>query len=110
MTLILIDYIFIVIMFIVYFDYTSSIVILYLYSITCSYSAHPCDQRVSGRLCVSEVFIHCLPANAPYIPGHQVVDRGSDSPVESSVAHSPSIGQARPPHFKVVLNSDFNPP
>jgi len=33
------------------------------------------------------VLICCLPADAPYIPGH-VVDRGCDTPVESFVVHS----------------------
>jgi hypothetical protein len=37
---------------------------------------------------------HCLPANAPFL-GH-VVDRGSDTPVESFVVHSPNIGQVGP--------------
>jgi hypothetical protein len=78
MTLFLIDYIFLVIMIIVYFDYISSIVRLYLYSSTCSYSAHSCDQRVSGRYCVSVVLICYLPMDAPYIPRHQMVDRGCD--------------------------------
>ena len=37
------------------------------------------------------VFIQRFPATAPYIPG-RVVDRGSDSPVESFVVHPPSVG------------------
>jgi hypothetical protein len=109
MTLFLIDYIFLVIMIIVYFDYISSIVRLYLYSSTCSYSAHSCDQRVSGQHCVSVVFIRCLPADAPYIPGHQVVDHGCDILVESSVVHSPNIGLVRP-GFKARLRSVLNSP
>jgi hypothetical protein len=109
MTLLLIDYIFLVIMFIVYFDYISSIIRLYLYSSTCSYSAHSCDQRVSGRHCVSVVLIRCLPADAPYILGHQVVDRGCDIPIESFVVHSPNIGLVRP-GFKARLRSVLNPP
>jgi hypothetical protein len=88
MTLFSINYIFLVIMIIVYFDYISSTTRLYLYSSTCSYSAHSCDQRVSGRHCVSVVLIRCLPADAPYIPRHQVVDHRCDITVESSVAHS----------------------
>jgi hypothetical protein len=47
---------------------------------------------VSGRHCVNVVLIRCLPADAPYIPGH-VVDHGCDTLVESFVVHSPSIGQ-----------------
>jgi hypothetical protein len=109
MTLLLINYIFLVIMIIVYFDYISSTVRLYLYSSTCSYSAHSCDQRVSGRHCVSMVLICCLPANAPYISGHQVVDHGCDILVESSVVHSPNICLVRP-SFKARLRSVLNPP
>ena len=55
-----------------------------------SYSAHSKVHGVSGRHCVSVVLIHCLPADAPYIPGH-VVDHGCDTPVESFVVHSPNI-------------------
>jgi hypothetical protein len=51
---------------------------------------------LGGRRNISVVFILGLPANAPYILGQQVVDRGSDSPVESSVVHSPDIGQVEP--------------
>jgi hypothetical protein len=109
MTLFLINYIFLVIMTIVYFHYISSIVRLCLYSSTCSYSAHSCDQRVSGRHCVSVVLLCCLPADAPYIPGHQVVDRECDIPVESSVVHSPNIGLVRP-SFKATLRYVLNPP
>jgi hypothetical protein len=109
MTLFLIDYIFLVIMIIFYFDYISSIVRLYLCSSTSLYSAHSCDQRVSGRHCVSVVLICCLPADAPYIPGHQVVDRGCDILVESFVVHSPNIGLVRP-GFKARLCSVLNPP
>ena len=46
---------------------------------------------MSGRHCVSEVLIRCLPADASYILGH-VVDRGYDTPVESFVVHSLNIG------------------
>jgi hypothetical protein len=64
---------------------------------------------VSGQHCVSVVFIHCLSMDAPYIPGHQVVDRGCDIPVESSVVHSPNIGLVRP-GLKARLRFVFNPP
>jgi hypothetical protein len=84
-----------VILFIVYFDYILSIVKMSLYSSIRSYSAHYLISWVSGRHCVSVVLIRCLPANAPYIPGH-VVDHGSDTPVESFVIHSPNIGQVGP--------------
>jgi hypothetical protein len=94
---------------IVYFDYISSTVRLCLYSSTCSYTAHSCDQRVSGRHSVSVVLLRCLPTDAPYILGHQVVDRGCDIPIESSVVHSPNIGLVRP-GFKATLRSVLNPP
>jgi hypothetical protein len=79
-----------VILFIVYFDYILSIVKMSIYSSIRSYSAHYLISWVSGRHCVSVVLIRCLPTNAPYIPGH-VVDRGSDTPVESFVIHSLNI-------------------
>jgi hypothetical protein len=52
--------------------------------------------RLGGRRNISVVFILGLPVNAPYILGQQVVDHGSDSLVESSVVHSPNIGQVEP--------------
>jgi hypothetical protein len=109
MTLFLIDSIFLVIMIIVYFDYIFSTVRLYLCSSTCLYSAHSYDQRVSDRHCVSVVLICCLPANAPYIPGHQVIDRGCDIPIKFSVVHSPNIDLVRP-GFKARLRFVLNPP
>jgi hypothetical protein len=48
---------------------------------------------LGGRYDVDVVLILNLPTNAPYILGHQVVDRGCDISVESYVAHSPNIGQ-----------------
>jgi hypothetical protein len=39
---------------------------------------------------------------APYIPDH-VVDRESDSPVESFVVHLPSIGQAEHNYYREVI-------
>jgi hypothetical protein len=48
---------------------------------------------LGGRYDVGMVLILNLPMNAPYILGHQEVDRGCDIPVESYVAHSPNIGQ-----------------
>jgi hypothetical protein len=49
-----------------------------------------------GRYDVGVVLILNLPANAPYIPWHQVIDRGCDILVESYVAHSSNIGQVEP--------------
>jgi hypothetical protein len=91
-TLFLILFMFLVIMFIVYFDYMLSIASLSLCSSISSYSTRSKVQGVSGRHCVSVVLICCLHADAPYILGH-VVDRGCDTPVESFVVHSPNIGQ-----------------
>jgi hypothetical protein len=95
MTLLYILSMFLVILFIVYFDYILSIVRMSLYSSIRSYSAHSLISWVSGRHCVSVVLICCLPRNAPYIPDH-VVDRRSDTPVESFVVHSSNIGQVGP--------------
>jgi hypothetical protein len=79
-------------MFIVYFDYMFSIVSLSLCLCISSYSAHPNDHRVGGRDHVSIVLICYLPTNTLYILGH-MVDHRCDTPVESFVVHSPSIGQ-----------------
>ena len=90
--LFLILFTFLVIMFIVYFDYMLSIARLSLCLSISSYSARSKVHRVSGRHCVSVVLIRCLPVDTPYILGH-VVDRGCDTPVESFVVHSTNIGQ-----------------
>ena len=89
-TLFLILFMFLVIMFIVYFDYMLSIVRLSSCSSISSHSARSTDPGVSGRHCVSVVLIRCLPADTPYILGH-VIDHGCDTPVESFVVHSPNI-------------------
>ena len=83
---------FLVIMFMVYFDYILSITRLSLSLCISSYSAHSKVPWVSGRHCVSVVLIHYLPMDTPYILSH-VVDRRCDTPVESFVDHSPNIGQ-----------------
>jgi hypothetical protein len=51
---------------------------------------------LGGRYDVGMVLILNLPMNAPYILGHQVVDRKCDIPIESYVAHSLNIGQVEP--------------
>jgi hypothetical protein len=51
---------------------------------------------LGGRYDVGMVLILNLSTNAPYILGHQVVNRGCDIPVESYVAHSLNIGQIEP--------------
>jgi hypothetical protein len=57
---------------------------------------------LGGRYDVGVVLILNLPANAPYIPGHQVVDCGCDILVESYVVHSPNIGQVEPGYKKRI--------
>jgi hypothetical protein len=52
--------------------------------------------RLGGRYDVGVVLILNLPTNAPYIPRHQVTDRGCDIPIESYVAHSLNIVQVEP--------------
>jgi hypothetical protein len=83
---------FLVAMFIVYFDYMLSIVSLSLCLCISSYSIHPNKVPwVGGRDHVSVVLICYLSVNTLYILGH-VVDRECDTPIESFVVHSPSIG------------------
>jgi hypothetical protein len=92
MTMFFKSFMFLVIMFIVYFDYILSIARLSSCSSINLYSARSGVHGVSGRHHVSVVLIHYLPTDAPYIPSH-VVDHGCDAPVESFVVHSPNIGQ-----------------
>ena len=94
MTLFFVLIMFLVIMFIVHFDYMLSIARLSLCSSISSYSALSKVHGVSGRHCVSVVLIRCLPTDTPYILAH-VVDRGCDTPIESFVVHSPNIGARR---------------
>jgi hypothetical protein len=94
--------IFSIILFLVYFDYMLGIVRSELYSSIGSYSACSLISWVSGKHCVGVVPIPYLPAIAPYIPD-RVVDRRSDSPVESSVVHLPSIGQAEHHYYREVM-------
>jgi hypothetical protein len=83
---------FLVAMFIVYFDYMLSIVNSSLCLCISSYSIHPNKVPwVGGGDHVGVVLICYLPANTLYILGH-VVDRRCATPVESFVVHSPSIG------------------
>jgi hypothetical protein len=82
---------FLVAMFIVYFDYMLSVVSFSLCLCTSSYSIHPNKVPwVGGRDHVSMVLI-CLPVNTLYILGH-VVDRGCDTPIESFIVYFPSVG------------------
>jgi hypothetical protein len=83
---------FLVAMFIVYFNYMLSIVSLSLCLCISSYSIQPNKVPwVGGRDHVSVVLICYLPANTLYILGY-VVDRGCDTPVESFLVHSLSVG------------------
>jgi len=78
------NYMFIIIMFIAYFDYIFSIVGLALFLCTCLYSAYPLNSGVGDRSCVSMVLRQCLSANAPYVSSH-VVDCEGDNFFESYV-------------------------
>jgi hypothetical protein len=60
------------------------------------------SSELSGRGSVGVVLRLYLPANAPYILGHQVVDRGCDIPAESYVAHFPNIGQVEPGYKEMI--------
>jgi hypothetical protein len=80
-----------IILFLVYFDYMHGIVRSELYLSIGSYSTCSLISWVSGKHCVGVMPIPHLPVIAPYITDH-VVDRRSDSPVESFVVHLPSIG------------------
>ena len=80
--LVFISFMFLVIMFIIYFDYMLSIVGLSSCSCISSYSAHSKDPWVGGQLCVRMVLIRCLPTDTTYILDH-VVDHGCDTPIES---------------------------
>jgi hypothetical protein len=82
---------FLVAVFIIYFDYMLSIVSLSLCLWLSSYSIHPNIHRVGGRDHISVVLICYLPVNTLYILGH-MVDRRCDTPIECFVVHSPSIG------------------
>jgi hypothetical protein len=94
--------IFPIILFLVYFDYMLGIVWSDLYSSIGSYSACSLISWVSGKHCVGVVPIPYLPAIVPYILD-RVVDHGSDSPIESSIVHLPSIGQAEHNYYREVM-------
>jgi hypothetical protein len=95
-----------IILFLVYFDYMLGIVRLELYSSIGSYSACSLDRWVSGKYYVGVVPIPYFPTIAPYIP-NRVVDRRSDNPIESFVAHLPSIGQAEHNYYREVIALDL---
>ena len=96
MTLFLILFIFLVIMFIVYFDYMlgiARVIIMFMHKIA-KHLAHYANG-LSCRHCVSVVLRRCLPTDAPYILNH-VVDHEGDSLIESFVVHLPFVGQVGP--------------
>jgi hypothetical protein len=97
MTLFLILFMFIVIMFMVCIDYMLSIIIMFMHKIV----KHSllCSNGVSGRHCVSVALIRCLPVDAPYIPDC-MVDRKGDSLVESFIVHLPFVGQVGPDCYR----------
>jgi len=98
--------IFSIILFLVYFDYMLDIVRLELYLSVGSYSACSLNSWVSSKYCVGVVPIPYVPAIAPYILD-RVVDRRSDSPVESFVVHLPSIGQVEHYYYREVIAMFF---
>jgi hypothetical protein len=95
-------FMFLIILFIVYFDYMLSIVGLVLSLCICSYSVHPLNSWVNGRYHVSVVLRWYLPTDAPYMLG-SVVDCGRDNPAESFVTHTSCIGQVEPGCGRIVL-------
>jgi hypothetical protein len=83
---------FLVAMLIIYFNYILSIVSLSLCLCISLYSIHPNKiPWMGGGDHVSMVHICYLPMNILYILDH-VVDCGCDTPVESFVVYSPSVG------------------
>jgi hypothetical protein len=95
-----------IILFLVYFDYMLGIVRSELYLSIGSYSTCSLIPWVSGQYCVGVVPIPYFPMIAPYIPD-RVVDRGSDSPVESFVVHLPSIGHTKHNYYREVIAMFF---
>jgi hypothetical protein len=93
-------FMFLIILFIVYFDYMLSILVLSL--CICSYNVHPLNSWVNGRYHVNVVLRWYLPADAPYMLG-SVVDRGRDNPIESFVTHTLCIGQVELGCGRIVL-------
>ena len=87
---------FLVIMFLFYFDYMLGVVrVIIMFMHRIAKRSFLLTNGVSGRHCVSMVLICCLPMDAPYIPVH-VVDHKGDSLVESFVVHLPFLGLVGP--------------
>jgi len=94
--------IFLIILFLVYFDYMLSEVRLELRLCIGSYNAYSLDRWVSGKYCVGVVPRMYLSTITPYSPELEV-DRRSDSPVESFVFLLPFIRIVEHHYFKEVL-------
>jgi len=82
--------IFLIILFLVYYDYMLGIDGLDLYSNICLYSACSLVRWVGGRHYVGVVPISCLSTFACYILSC-VVDRRGDIPIESFVVYPPNV-------------------
>ena len=105
MTLFFIFTMFLVIMFLVYFDYMPGVGrVISMFMLRIAKRSFLLMNRVSGRHCVSVVLICCLPVDAPYILDH-VVDHESDILVEYFVVHLPNVGQVGPVAKEVKLCS-----
>ena len=94
--------IFLIILFLVYFDYMLRIVRLELCLCIGLYSAYSLGRWVSDRYCVGEVPRPYLFAITPYSPELEV-DRWSDSPVESFVFLFPIIRIVEHHYYNEVL-------
>jgi hypothetical protein len=90
-TLVFILFMFLITMFIVYFDYILSTVSLSSCLYISSYNTYSKVHGVGGGDTWGMVLICDLSDNTLYISCH-VVDRGCDRPVESFVVHFPNIG------------------
>jgi hypothetical protein len=95
-------FIFLIIMFLVYFDYMLGIARLDLYSNIGSYSACSLNSWVSGKYYVDVVPIPYFPMIAPYILDHVVVHE-SDSPIESYIVHLLNIDHVEHNYYKERL-------
>jgi hypothetical protein len=96
MTLFYFNTMFLFIMFLVYSSSILDIVIIdneFMHKITKRLIQY--SSELSGRHYVSMVLRYYLPVDALYMLGH-VVDRRSDTPIESFVVHSPYVEQVEP--------------
>ena len=101
------SFMFLVILFLVYYDYILGIVRSESYPCLGSYSVYPPVLWVNDRYCVGMVPRPYLSAIVPYIPDREV-DRGSDSPIESFVVLLPFVGQAEQFYYGGMIAMFFN--